>query len=195
MSKKTLYTSSLVAVLVLAMAAWSYAGPGWGQGNGYGMMGGNGYGYRMMDDDSDNGPGNCPGYGQGYGQGYGRGNSPFAQLTQEKQDAARKVFETYGEKFSTLRDKLMVKRLTLESLVNSGTADEGKIEKLVGDMSKLRDQLRDTRSQMDVDLEKATGISRDQFRGQGRAFGPCGSGFGPGHGNGMGYGMGYGPRS
>lgn len=186
MTKRTMYTSTLVAVLVLTLGAWSYADSGWGHG--YGMMDGSGYGYHM-------GNGNARNQGGCYGNGPGN-RGLYSQLTPEKQAAAEKVFETYGEKFSTLRDKMQVKRLTLESLVNSGKADEAKIEKLVGDISKLRDEIIGAREQMGKDLEKATGIAMAQNQSN---FGPgnC-PGYGSGNGNNMmgpGYGMGPGGRN
>ncbi|WP_319541919.1 periplasmic heavy metal sensor [uncultured Pseudodesulfovibrio sp.] len=136
------------------------------------------------------------GYGRGHGGGYGcGGNGVYSQLTPEKQVAVDKIFDKYQPKFTELRDQIWAKHATLQAMVNGGNADEQKISKLTTDITKLRDQMRDTRDAMQVELEKETGIvafnGRGQGRGQGRGYnGDC---YGQGGGAGLNC-TGQGPR-
>ncbi|MCM0756649.1 periplasmic heavy metal sensor [Desulfovibrio aminophilus] len=115
------------------------------------------------------------GPGQGRGPGGGMG-SLYAGLTPEKQAAVDKIFEKHHKKIFELREQYWAKDTELDALTASGKAEKADIESLVGEMSKIRQQLEQERQALAADLSKETGVK----------FGP-GGGFGPGMG------MGYGP--
>lgn len=132
-----------------------------------------------------------PGYGRGGcgGPGYGA-NSAYGQLTPEKQAAVDSIYEKHRVKFDELRTQMWTKHSTLQALINGGNADEKRIAKLTADITKLRDQMRDTREAMRIDLEKETGI----VAGNGFASCPAyGQASCPGYGQGRGQGRGMGP--
>lgn len=168
MNTRNISITAMAAILVLGMTAMAFAGPGYGRGAG--ACGG-------------------PGYGMGYGNGY-------AQLTPEKQQAVDAISDKYDAKFDELRSQMWTKHSVLQAMVNAGNADEKKISSLVADISKLRDQMRDTRVAMITEIQKETGLNAFGPRfGQGRGQGP-GQGRGPGMGfNGQGMGRGQGMGS
>lgn len=128
-----------------------------------------------------------PGYGRGHGGGYHH-NGVYSQLTPEKQAAVDSIYNKYEPKFDELRTQMWTKHATLQALVNGGNADEKKIAGLTSELTKLRDQMWDTRNAMRAELEKETGIVAYNGRGQGRgcAGGDCGYGQGRGQGRGQG---------
>lgn len=176
MTRKTLIFS-IVAIAMLSMAAMAYAGPGYGRGG-------------------CGGPG--MGYGQGYGHGYGHGNGYYSQLTPEKQAAVDGIFDKYRAKQIALRDKARSTHIKLEALASSGNPDEKRIDELVAELTKVREQMWNNRAAMSKEIEAETGM---RFDGRGR----YGSGFncayldgdirgghgshGYGHGGGYGHGM------
>ena len=178
MTKKNLSTTTLAMILVLAMAGFAAAGPGYGPGNGRGSCGAWG--------------------GQAGPQGW------YGQLTQEKQAAVDKIFESYRPKFDDVRVSLQAKRNVLQAMVNGGQADEKKITSLIQDMNNLREKMFDLRQALNDDLSKETGINVAQMGrgfGQGRSFNCAGPGYGrsdcPGYGQACGQGRGMrgnGPR-
>ena len=132
----------------------------------------------------------APGQGRGANRGNGfQCNGAYSQLTPEKQQAVDVIFDKYEPKFDELRTQMWAKHSVLQAMVNGGDADEKKISGLVADITKLRDQMRDTRDAMRAELEKETGIVG--FGGRGR--GGCGyvQGRGQGYGDGSGKRMGY----
>jgi zinc resistance-associated protein len=170
MNKKNITITALAAALVLAMAAWSFAGPGYGRGCG--------------------GPGNG---GPGNGM-----NNYYSQLTPEKQVAVDKIYEKYSPKFTELRNQVLTKRSTLQAMVNGGNADEQKIGKLTADISKLRTQMWEMRGSMSNELVKETGITAGKGYGSCPAYGQAscpggrrgpGGGRGPGGASGQGNGQ------
>ena len=167
MTKKNLSTMTLAMILVLAMAGFAAAGPGYGQGNGRGGCGVWG--------------------GQQGPQGW------YGQLTPEKQEAVRKIFESYRPKFNEVRTSIQAKRAVLQAMVNGGQADEQKITRLTKDISSLHGKMFGLRQAMNDELSKETGLNVAQL---GRGFGPgkgrnvncagpgCGRNDGPGYGQG-----------
>lgn len=132
-----------------------------------------------------------PGAGAGRGPGCGQG-ALYSQLTPEKQAEANAIFDKYEPQFEGIRNQMWAKRSVLQAMVNGGNADEKAITKLVNDISKLRDQMRDLRKAMSDELVQATGLTAFGD------FGPCQRyaqtdcpGYGQNQGR-MGNGMGYG---
>jgi len=113
MSKKNITITALAGVLVLAMAAMSFAGPGYGRG--FGGCGG---------------PGSGP-------------NGAYSQLSPEKQAAVDKIYEKYDAQFDELRTAMWTKHSTLQAMINGGDANEKKIGKLTAEISDLRTKMRD----------------------------------------------------
>lgn len=141
-----------------------------------------------------------PGYGRGGcgGPGYGYGNAPVDQLTPEKQAAVDKIMEKFQQKQLQLRDKASAAHIKLEALSNSGNVDEGRIDSLVAELSKIRTQMWENRTAMAKEIEAETGIQFQGRRGPGYGPGYCagygnggGRGYhGYGHDGGRGHGMG-----
>lgn len=133
-----------------------------------------------------------PGSGRGGCGGPGWGQTPYAQLSPEKQAAAEAIFAKYDVQIDEVRDALWTKHATMQAMINGGKADEKKLGVLVGEIRVLRDKMRELRASMDDELVKETGIMPRAGR-FGRGFGPdCGSGYGPGNGSGYGPGCGQG---
>jgi len=130
MKKRNITITTLAAFLVLAMAAWSFAGPGYGRGGGRGCGG--------------------PGYGA---------NNAYSQLTPEKQAAVESIFKKYDGQFTELRNKMLTKHSMLQAMVNGGDANEKKIGQLTADIGNLQTQMLDLRESMGKDIEKETGIA------------------------------------
>jgi len=107
-----------------------------------------------------------PGYGRGGCGGPYGGNGAYSQLTPEKQAAVDTIVEKYNKQFDELRTQMWTKHSTLQAMVNGGQADEAKIGKLTKEVTELRDQMFDLRTQMSAELEKETGLTG--FGGRGR---------------------------
>lgn len=126
-----------------------------------------------------------PGYGRGACGGPGWGQTPYAQLSPEKQAAAEAIFAKYDAQIDEVRDALWTKHATMQAMINGGKADEKKLGVLVGEIRVLRDKMRELRASMDDELVKETGIMPRAGR-SGRGLGPdCGPGFGQGCCQGM----------
>jgi len=183
MTRKNVTTFALALALVMTVAGFAAAGPG-GQGS-YGR-------------------GGCGAWSGGpAGDGPGL-RGIYGQLTPEKKAAVDKIFEGYRGKFTAVRNEIETKHAVLEAMINGGQADEKKIGKIVSEMSGLRDQMFDLRSNLRADLSKELGIELPETGfgrgcpgfGSGAGFGPdnC-PGYGAGNGSGQGRGMrGDGPR-
>lgn len=103
--------------------------------------------------------------GPGYGQRGFAPNGPFSQLTPEKQEEVKKIFDKYDAEFDGLRVKMQTKYAVLQAMVNGGEADEAKIGKLTQDISDLHNKVRDTREAMAQEVEKTTGLKFPLGRG------------------------------
>ncbi|GAB7022095.1 periplasmic heavy metal sensor [Salidesulfovibrio brasiliensis] len=134
-----------------------------------------------------------PGYGRGGGCG-GYGDGMYSQLTPEKQEAANQIFEKFRAKQTALHDKAVAARIKLDAIANSGNPDEKRIDELVAEMSKLRNQMWENRTAMAKEFEAETGLKFSGRGGRGSGNGYC-EGYGQGrgyHGGGHGYGHGRG---
>ncbi|ADU63807.1 MAG: periplasmic heavy metal sensor [Pseudodesulfovibrio sp.] len=135
-----------------------------------------------------------PGSGRGGCGGQGWGQTPYAQLSPEKQAAAEAIVAKYDGQIDEARDALWTKHATMQALINGGKADEKKLGALVSEIRVLRDKMGELRASMNDELVKETGIMPRAGR-CGRSFGPdCGSGYGCGQGmqDGPRYGQGFG---
>ena len=169
--KKTL----TVLGIVLLIAAFAYPvfgrGPGWG--GGYHMMG-DGYGGHMMGN-WDRGP--------GYSGAYNRGNSNLTENQAKELDTLDRKFT---DETTDLRNKLWTKSGELNVLMNSTNPDAVKAKALQSEISDLRSQMAEKRTEYELEARKINPDTR------------YGSGYGRGYGQGMrggpmgGYGMGSG---
>lgn len=111
--------------------------------------------------------------GNNRGEHYGYQNGPrqiFEQLTPEKQQEVKAIFEKHQDEIQNIRTQMWAKRTELNALVDSGKADQKTITKLVKEMTDLRTKRFDLRKQVDDEIETATGIAMP-LRGCGFGFG------------------------
>jgi zinc resistance-associated protein len=111
----------------------------------------------------------------------GKGAAQTA-ITPEQRVTVQKIIESHQDKLFELREKIWAKHAELQALSNSGKAEKGDIQALIGDISKLRDAMHKERQTIRTEIEKQTGL---------KGFGPEGY-HGGYHRGGMGGGMGYG---
>ncbi|TIH17389.1 periplasmic heavy metal sensor [Marinifilum sp. JC120] len=128
------------------------------------------------------------GFHQGNHDGYHNGpRQIFEQLTPEKQQEVKAIFQKHQDEFQTIKTKMWAKRTELNALVDSGKADQKTISKLVKEMVELRTKSYDLRKQVNEELETATGIDMPMrgLRGSfgGRGFDDDGPRKGNRHGN------------
>ncbi|WP_432737968.1 Spy/CpxP family protein refolding chaperone [Maridesulfovibrio sp. FT414] len=121
------------------------------------------------------------GGGPGYGQGYGPCTGPaqmFDQLTPEKQQEVKAIFQKYDDKIEAVRSQMWAKRTELNALVEAGKAEKKDITALVNDMAALRDKGYNLRKQLSAEIEQATGIAMPVpgFGGNGMDNGKMGFG-------------------
>ncbi len=119
-----------------------------------------------------NGPGNNDGF---------RNCGPaqlFNQLTPEKQQQVKSIFDKYSDKFQAIKNQMWAKRTELNALVASGNAGKKDITSLVNEMTTLKDKSYNLRKQVSDEIEQATGIAmpRGGFGGYGMNNGKPGSG-------------------
>ena len=114
------------------------------------------------------------GYRQGYGGGY---PCDIQSMTQEQQDAARKIYQDFTDIANPLRRQMQSKRAELQAQLHSLTPDNKKIEDISKEMGELRGKMLVARSDMRGKMEKAglpafgPGFGFDRHRGDGRGFG------------------------
>lgn len=134
-----------------------------------------------------------PNYGQGRGNGAGRGVS--CQITPEKWAEVDAVTAKYADQFEALRTQMWAKHSVLQAMINKGDANEKKIGTLVGEITELRDKMRDLRETVSKEVVEKTGVQladgRGCGRGQNRGMGQ-GRGMNQNQCQGQGYGMGQG---
>lgn len=103
-----------------------------------------------------------------------------AAITPEQRATVQKIIESHQDKLYEQREKIWAKHVELQALTNSGKAEKGDIQALIGDIAKLRDAMHKERQTIRAEIEKQTGLS---------GFGPEGY-HGGYHRGGMGYGYG-----
>ena len=137
--KKTVVIPVMV-IMVMALAGTAMAQGGYHGGN-------QGGGYA-------NGPGfgPCAGVGQ-----------LFSQLTPEKQQAVKAIFDKYDEQFRSIKTQMWAKRTELRALVASGKAEKKDITSLVSSMAALKDKNYNLRKQVSDEIEQTTGIAMPVF--------------------------------
>ena len=99
------------------------------------------------------------GYHRGDHDGYRNGpRQIFEQLTPEKQQEVKAIFQKHEDEFQTIKTQMWAKRTELNALVDSGKADQKTISKLVKDMVNLRTKGYNLRKQVNEEIQSATGI-------------------------------------
>jgi len=173
--KKTL----TVLGIVLLIAAFAYPvfgrGPGWGRGS---HMMGDGYGGHMMGNWNRG-----PGYGGTYNRGYGN-------LTENQAKELDTLDRKFTDETADLRNKLWTKSGELNTLMNSADPDAVNAKALQGEISDLRSQMAEKRTEYELEARK---INPDTRYGSGYGRGGRGMRGGPmmGYGgNRGGYGQG-----
>ncbi len=120
----------------------------------------------------------------GYGgcmQGQGQ---MFNQLTPEKQQQVKAIFDKHENELQTVRTQLWAKRTELNALVASGKADQKTISGLVKEMTDLKTKQYNLRNQVNAEIEKTTGISMPMRGFGGHRFDNDGPGRGRHHNSG-----------
>lgn len=102
----------------------------------------------------------------------------FDQLTPEKQQQVKAVFDKYEDKFHAIKSQMWAKRTELNALVDSGKAEKKDITSLVSEMTTLKDKSYKLRNQVSDEIEQATGIAMPgpRFGGYGMNNGKQGRG-------------------
>ena len=75
---------------------------------------------------------------RGGGRGY---NANGYHLTAEQRTAIQKIIEAHQDKLYDLREKIWAKQAELQALTTSGKAEKSDIQSLIGDISKLRNDM------------------------------------------------------
>ncbi|WP_320173102.1 Spy/CpxP family protein refolding chaperone [Maridesulfovibrio sp.] len=112
------------------------------------------------------------GYHGGEQNGYNNGpRQIFEQLTPEKQQEVKTIFQKHQDEFQSIKSQMWAKRTELNALVDSGKADQKTISKLVKEMVDLRTKAYNLRKQVNSEIETATGIEMPvRGLGGGRCF-------------------------
>lgn len=105
-------------------------------------------------------PMNHGGY-RGHGGGYA--SQVYNELKPEQQIKYDAIFKAFQDSMSPLTEKMMAKRLELDTLSGNPNADPKRITALSEDIASLRTQMWAERVKLDEKLQKEVGISA--FRG------------------------------
>lgn len=87
----------------------------------------------------------------------------FGQLTPEKQQEVKAIFQKHDKQIRSIQNQMWAKRTELQALVESGKAEKKDITSLVNEMAELKDKQFTLRNQVSDEIEQATGIAMPVF--------------------------------
>ncbi len=137
MNKNKSIMVALIIVTLLSLTSLAMAG----QGHGH-------YG---------NSQGGCMAAGS-CGGGMGYNAAQINQLTPEKQEAYRKIMDSYRAKVEPLRESMWEKRMELRALAPNPNTQPAEIKALVKEIGALHVQMKTERDNLRNGLEKAIGL-------------------------------------